>query len=103
MVMVLLPASAVIVEGSATTVDCAADTASATTVTVSVRASGKAAYLFSGVEPDTMAADIATFVRLYDATPDGIVQDWISWIHPGTQKPDFHVPASFGTFLFENP
>jgi hypothetical protein len=35
--------------------------------------------------------------------PDGVVQDWISWIHPGTEKPDFHVPGSFGTFLFERP
>lgn len=32
---------------------------------------------------------------------DGTVQDWISWIHPGTETPDFHVPGSFGTFLFE--
>lgn len=33
--------------------------------------------------------------------PDGVVQDWISWIHPRTETPDFHVPASFGTFVFE--
>ncbi len=33
---------------------------------------------------------------------DGIIQDWISWIHPQTEVPDFHVPASFGTFLFES-
>ncbi|MCB1204691.1 MAG: endoxylanase [Verrucomicrobiae bacterium] len=33
--------------------------------------------------------------------PDGVVQDWISWIHPGTETPDFHVPGSFGTFVFE--
>lgn len=31
----------------------------------------------------------------------GVVQDWIAWIDPGTPKPDFHVPASFGTFVFE--
>lgn len=30
--------------------------------------------------------------------PDGVVQNWISWIHPGTETPDFHVPGSFGTF-----
>ncbi len=25
-----------------------------------------------------------------------VLQDWISWIHPGTPRPDFHVPGSFG-------
>lgn len=30
----------------------------------------------------------------------GVVQDWISWIHPGTETPDFHVPGSFGRFVF---
>ncbi len=30
---------------------------------------------------------------------DGIVQDWISWVDPKTEKPDFHVPSSFGRFL----
>lgn len=30
---------------------------------------------------------------------DGVVQDWISWIHPGTATPDFHGPGSFGTFV----
>ncbi|MBP6783568.1 MAG: hypothetical protein KA152_07230 [Verrucomicrobiales bacterium] len=32
--------------------------------------------------------------------PDGIVQDWISWIDPQVTTPDFHVPSSFGKFLF---
>lgn len=44
-------------------------------VTVSVRAEGKAAYLFSGVDPETQVSEVATFVRLYAATPDGIVED----------------------------
>ncbi len=34
--------------------------------------------------------------------PDGVEQDWISWIHPGTETPDFHVPGSFGAFVFQN-
>lgn len=29
---------------------------------------------------------------------EGVEQDWISWVHPRTRKPDFHVPASFGRF-----
>ena len=32
--------------------------------------------------------------------PDGVVQDWISWIDPQVTTPDFHVPSSFGKFLF---
>ena len=32
--------------------------------------------------------------------PDGVVQNWISWIDPQVTKPDFHVPSSFGKFLF---
>ncbi|WP_368344944.1 DUF1636 family protein [Pelagovum sp. HNIBRBA483] len=44
-------------------------------VTVSVRAEGKAAYLFSGVDPATQVADLAAFAALYEATPDGIIED----------------------------
>ncbi len=32
--------------------------------------------------------------------PDGVIQDWISWIDPQVTTPDFHVPSSFGKFLF---
>jgi Carbohydrate family 9 binding domain-like len=31
-----------------------------------------------------------------------IQQDWISWVNPGTQTPDFHIPETFGLFEFEN-
>jgi predicted metal-binding protein len=44
-------------------------------VTVSVRSTGKAAYLFSAVDPDTQVEEVATFARLYAATSDGIVDD----------------------------
>jgi len=30
---------------------------------------------------------------------EGIVQDWISWVDPMVEMPDFHVPSSFGKFL----
>ena len=33
--------------------------------------------------------------------PDGIVEDWMPWVDPGTEAPDFHVPASFGRFVFK--
>ena len=44
-------------------------------VTVSFRATGKAAYLFSGVDPETQAEEIAEFARLYADAADGIVND----------------------------
>ncbi|NNE91412.1 MAG: carbohydrate-binding family 9-like protein [Verrucomicrobiales bacterium] len=31
-----------------------------------------------------------------------ILEDWMSWIDPLTKTPDFHVPNSFGTFVFED-
>tara|TARA_R110002096_G_scaffold119826_4_gene259645 strand:+ start:1010 stop:1609 length:600 start_codon:yes stop_codon:yes gene_type:complete len=30
----------------------------------------------------------------------GDQHDWISWVNPGTESPDFHLPESFGKFLF---
>lgn len=27
---------------------------------------------------------------------------WITWINPDTEKPDFHVPTAFGTFLLQD-
>ena len=43
-------------------------------VSLSVRAEGKAAYLFAGVSP-AQVGEVATFARLYAASPDGIVED----------------------------
>ena len=39
-----------------------------------VRAEGKAAYLFPGVDPDT-PEDIEAFAKLYAASPDGQIMD----------------------------
>jgi hypothetical protein len=41
------------------------------------------------------------FAGLYRAEfhhkPDGTVHSgWMPWVNPRTEKPDFHVPASFG-------
>jgi hypothetical protein len=33
---------------------------------------------------------------------EDIQQDWISWISPDAPTPDFHIPSSFGRFLFRN-
>jgi len=43
-------------------------------VTVSVRQTGKAAYLFENVRPE-QAGEIARFLRLYAAAPEGIIED----------------------------
>ena len=29
-----------------------------------------------------------------------LVQEWISWIDPKTEAPDYHVDSSFGEFRF---
>ncbi|MBV1866041.1 MAG: DUF1636 domain-containing protein [Rhodobacteraceae bacterium] len=42
---------------------------------LSFRASGKAAYLFAGIDPTKDAADILAFARLYLEAPDGIIED----------------------------
>lgn len=55
------------------TVDCMI--VCGTPVTVSFRAAGKAAYLFAGVDPDTQAAELAEFARLYAGAADGVIDD----------------------------
>ncbi|NOX99044.1 MAG: endoxylanase [Verrucomicrobia bacterium] len=32
---------------------------------------------------------------------DAVIEDWISWIDPGGEVPDFHVPSAFGILSFE--
>lgn len=44
-----------------------------------------------------------SFAGLYRAefshAPDGSIhQGWMPWVDPHTERPDFHVPASFGVF-----
>lgn len=35
--------------------------------------------------------------------PNGSIdQNWIAWVDPKTEVPDFHVPASFGRLVFQN-
>jgi len=43
-------------------------------VTVAFKADGKATYLFAGITPDD-AEDAQAFVTLYNATPDGWIED----------------------------
>ena len=35
----------------------------------------------------------------FSRRPDGSIhQGWMPWVNPHTERPDFHVPSSFGTF-----
>ncbi len=43
-------------------------------VSLAVRAEGKAAYLFTGVDPDA-PGDIEAFAKLYAESPDGEITD----------------------------
>ncbi len=62
-----------LVEAEVNTTDCMI--VCGNPVTVSFRAEGKAAYLFSGVDPETQAEEVAEFARLYAAADDGLVED----------------------------
>lgn len=44
----------------------------------------------------TMMAGV--FRAEFSRRGEGICQGWMSWVDPGTGKPDFHVPAAFGLF-----
>ena len=35
----------------------------------------------------------------FSMSDDGVQENWISWVDPGTEKPDFHVASSFGEFV----
>ena len=30
-----------------------------------------------------------------------VIEDWIAWVDPGGETPDFHVPSAFGVLEFE--
>ena len=44
-------------------------------ITVSIRATGKAAYLFAGVDPDTQADELVALAQLYAKAEGGIIDD----------------------------
>jgi predicted metal-binding protein len=44
-------------------------------VSVAVRAEGKAAYLFAGVDPAGQVAELTAFARLYAAAETGVIDD----------------------------
>ena len=42
---------------------------------------------------------VGVFRAEFSRGGDGrIVEEWISWVRPGTEKPDFHVSSAFGWF-----
>ncbi len=44
----------------------------------------------------------AIFRAQFNRLPDGTIEHhWLSWIDPEIDREDFHVPSSFGNFIFE--
>jgi hypothetical protein len=41
---------------------------------------------------------IGVYRAEFSMTENGVQKDWMSWIDPQTERPDFHVPSSFGEF-----
>ncbi|MCB1229027.1 MAG: carbohydrate-binding family 9-like protein [Verrucomicrobiae bacterium] len=51
------------------------------------------------LRPDSREFFAGVYRAEFSHRPDGeIHQGWMAWIDPKTEKPDFHVPASFGVF-----
>ena len=54
------------------------------------------------VEKPGSRVTAAVFRAQFNRLPDGTVEHhWLSWIDPQITKEDFHVPSSFGYFIFE--
>lgn len=46
-------------------------------------------------------AMIGLFRGDYERKNGRNIPHWISWVRPDSEKPDFHIPSGFGTFIFE--
>ena len=50
-------------------------------------------------EPGNTEFHAGVYRAEFSHTPEGEVhQGWMAWVDPGTETPDFHLPASFGVF-----
>jgi len=51
------------------------------------------------LKPGTREFLAGVYRAEFSHTPDGAIHfGWMPWIDPKTEKPDFHVPSSFGVF-----
>jgi hypothetical protein len=51
------------------------------------------------LQPGLREFHAGVYRAVFSHNPDGSVhQGWMAWVDPKTEKPDFHVPASFGVF-----
>jgi len=54
---------------------------------------------FQVLKPDNREFLIGVYRAEFSQEPDGsILPGWMSWVHPRTERPDFHVPTAFGLF-----
>jgi hypothetical protein len=57
--------------------------------------------LHSGLAGDFLLAGLFRAEFSHGADGKAVDEDWISWIDPGGETPDFHVPSAFGVLNFE--
>lgn len=51
------------------------------------------------LKPDSMAIHVGVYRAEFSHQADGSIHSgWMPWVNPQTERPDFHVPASFGVF-----
>ena len=49
------------------------------------------------LKPDSREIIAGIYRAEFHRKPDGSIHSgWMPWVNPNTEKPDFHVPASFG-------
>lgn len=44
---------------------------------------------------------VGIFRAEFTKTTKAFSMQWISWVKPNTQEPDFHVESAFGEFIFQ--
>ena len=52
------------------------------------------------IQQDTMGVGLFR-ANVVETTEEGPVFEWISWVFPEADEPDFHIPSAFGTFVLE--
>ena len=50
------------------------------------------------LKPEQSTFHAGVYRAEFSHEADGIHEGWMAWVDPGTEKPDFHVPSSFGVF-----
>lgn len=57
----------------------------------------------NALKPDSSEVIAGIYRAEFHRKPDGTIHSgWMPWVNPHTERPDFHVPASFGVLEFKN-